>query len=157
MDAILILGAAVWENGPSPTLLRRTRHAATLWNAKVAPFVIPCGGLGKHPPTEAAMMTRILQEHHVPRNAILQEDRSTTTLENLRFALPILSQIGARKVTIVTDTYHARRAKMVARHFGLIAVVSSPPTSRPKVKATLREWAALPFYAARLRRMGREG
>ena len=32
MTTILILGAAVWRNGPSPTLLRRTRHAAALYH-----------------------------------------------------------------------------------------------------------------------------
>lgn len=154
-DAILILGAANWKTGPSPTLWRRTRHGANLWLAGAAPLIIPCGGLGEHPPTEAAAMAQILRDAGVPDAAIAPEDRSTTTLQNIRFALPILARRRANAVIIVTDRYHARRAAMVAGHFRLDVRVSCPPPASPNLKAHLREWAALPVYAARLRRLPR--
>ena len=151
MDAILILGAAVWAEGPSPAMLLRTRHAARLWHATRPPQVIPCGGLGRHAPTEAEAMARILIEDGVPEEVIQREDRSTTTYENIRNALPLLA--GPR-VTLVTHGYHAARARMVARHFGLEAEVSCPQDSRRNVKIRLRETLALPAYALRLKTGG---
>ena len=154
MDAIVILGAAVWPDGPSPALRRRVLHGTSLWHAGVAPVVVVCGGLGRHPPTEAAAMARLLQDDGVPPEAIRQEDRSTTTLENLRFALPILRAEGLRRVVIVTDATHGPRAALVARHFGLLPQVSAPSLrgarKRGLLRQGLRELGAYPLYALRL-------
>lgn len=117
----LILGAAVWETGPSPTLARRARRGAALYHAKEVSHLIACGGLGRFPPTEAEMIARILHENGVPETAILREDRSTTTRENIAFALPHLRDLGVDRVVIVTDLWHGPRAKLVARRLGLRA------------------------------------
>ncbi len=103
------------------------------------------------------MMAQILQDAGVPPEAIMPEATSTTTLENIRNALPILADLNAQSVLIVTDRYHARRAAMVAHHFRLTAKVDCPAPERPQIKAHLREWAALPFYAAKLRKTPRDG
>ncbi len=102
-------------------------------------------------------MTDILTDLGVPPAVITPEDQSTSTLENIRFACPILARHDAQAVAIVTDSYHARRAAMVARHFRLSVTVSCPPSDRLRPKAHLREWAALPLYAARLRRIPHDG
>jgi uncharacterized SAM-binding protein YcdF (DUF218 family) len=155
MHAIIILGAAVWPNGPSPTLRRRVLHGAKLWHAHAAPIIVVCGGLGHSPPTEAAAMAALLIKHGVPKGAIRQEDRSTTTLENIQMALPLLWRAGAQRVLIVTDRTHGPRAALVARHFGLQACVSAPPLKggrkRTILLQTLRELGAYPLYAIRLR------
>ncbi|MEJ6403974.1 YdcF family protein [Yoonia sp. 2307UL14-13] len=153
MDAILILGAAVWADGPSPTLRRRTLHAAKLWHQGVAPLIVPCGGLGAHPPTEAAVMRDILLQAKVADRAVLLEDRSTSTLENIRFARRLLS---GPVVTIVTDKYHERRALMVARHFGLKASASCPPQTGSTARHRLREAFARPAYTVQLMRISRD-
>ncbi len=154
MDAIVILGAAVWADGPSPTLRRRALHGAALWQAGVAPWVVACGGLGLHPPTEAAAITDLLLAQGVPRDAILQEDRSTTTLENIRFALPLLRDRGVSRIIIVTDATHGPRALLVARHFRLRARYSAPSLrgsrKRSVLRQALRELGAYPLYAIRL-------
>ena len=153
MDAILILGAAVWAKGPSPTLRRRTAHAAKLWFQGIAPLIIPCGGLGQHPPTEAVVMRQLLLDAGVPKSAIAIEDQSTSTLENICFAQRLLP---GPEVTIVTDLYHARRALMVARHCRLKAIVSSPKAVGSTFKHQLREALATPVYAIRLMRTPRD-
>lgn len=153
MDAILILGAAVWANGPSPTLRRRTLHAAGLWHAGQAPAIIPCGGQRDHPPTEAAAMHALLVENGVDGAQIHCDDQSTNTLENIRNARRLMS---LHDVIIVTDAYHAKRAAMVARHFGLNASLSCPPPTRSHLRQHLREMIALPAYAWKLRRTPRE-
>lgn len=108
-------------------------------------------------------MAAILTASGVPAAAIELEERSTSTFENIGFAMPILDRLEAREVTIVTDGYHAPRARMVARHHGLRAVSDSPPAADVpmgrRARSWLREAAALPVYAVRLRldRPGRPG
>ncbi len=155
MDAIIILGAAVWADGPSPTLKRRTLHAASLWKAGVAPLIVPCGGVGEHTPSEAQAMTDILVAEGVPPGVILQEDTSTNTLDNIRLALPLLAQHQAKDVVLVTDAYHTRRAAMVARHFGLNVKVSFPAGGPFFLRARFRELLAIPAYARKLRKLPR--
>lgn len=156
MTVILILGAAVWADGPSPTLRRRTLHAAALYHAGQVSHIIPCGGIGRHPPAEALVMRDLLIGAGVPDDRIIPEATSTTTQENIRHALPLLRQLGATDVLIVTDRYHAARARLTARRMGLHANSASPPLkgSHPgqQMRSFLREGPALLIYWWRLPR-----
>lgn len=141
MTAILILGAAVWRDGPSPTLRRRTLHGAALFHAGRGDVVIPCGGLGRFPPSEAEAMAAMLRAAGVPDAAIRLEDTSTNTVENIRNAVALLG--SKRDVLIVSDAYHLPRARLIARREGLRVSVSAPPLKGarlwPHVKGGLRE------------------
>ena len=141
MTAILILGAAVWRDGPSPTLRRRTLHGAALFHAGRGSVVIPCGGLGRFPPSEAEAMTSLLMDAGVPRDAIRPEDTSTNTVQNIRNALPLLQ--GETDVLIVSDAFHLPRARLIARREGLRVSTSAPPLKGarpwPQIKGWLRE------------------
>lgn len=152
MRTAIILGAAVWANGPSPTLLRRTRHGAALFHAGRVERIIACGGLGDHPPTEAEAMRDILRAEGVPENAITLEDRSTTTAENLRNAMGLLSDDA---VVIVSDRYHLPRALLMARRLGIRATGSGPSMKGAhwgqQIRATLREIPAYAYYWLRFR------
>lgn len=156
MPVALILGAAVWPEGPSPTLRRRTETAARLWQAGEVSAVVCCGGLGRHPPAEAVVMRDLLRGLGLPEAAILIEDRSTTTAENVAFALPLLRARGESAVIVVTDWYHAPRARLTARRMGLVAQSRSPGLRgvRPlaQVRLALREVPALVLYWWRLPR-----
>jgi len=150
MTVILILGAAVWADGPSPTLRRRTLHAASLYHAGRGSHIIPCGGIGRHPPAEALVMRDLLIGAGVPDDRILPEATSTNTQENIGHALPLLRQLGKSEVLIVTDHYHAPRARLTARRMGLNANSASPPLrgSHPgqQMRSFLREVPALLIY-----------
>lgn len=136
----LILGAAVWPDGPSPTLRRRTLHAAGLYHAGRVSRLIACGGMGRYPPTEAAAMRDVLVAAGVPADCIGLEDQSTNTLENIRNALPLLPGpfCRARNVLIVTDWYHAPRARLIARRLGLSPRTSSPPLAGARLGQQIR-------------------
>lgn len=153
----LVLGAAVWADGQaSPTLHRRASHAAQLYKAGLVSHIIGCGGIGQHPPSEAAVIRDICLEHGVPAADISCEDHSTTTLQNIDNARPILNRLGVNRVVIVTDHYHSLRAKMSARHFGLQTTVSCPKAKGTKrlrvMKSYIREVPALMLYLIRLKR-----
>ena len=159
-DCIVVLGAAVWPGEqPSPSLKRRTLHAVEQYTAGQAPRILGSGGLGKHPPSEAEMVARICMAEGVPAEAILREDRSTSTLENVAFSSRILKEMGARSVLVVTDSYHLTRAVMCFRHFGFVCAGSAP--ARGKTGTRLHKWiwfhirelAALPYYYLKLRRL----
>jgi uncharacterized SAM-binding protein YcdF (DUF218 family) len=153
----IILGAAVWREGPSPTLRRRTLHAAALYQSGHITSLVLCGGVGQHPPSEAAAMRDILLGAGVPMDAMVLEEHSTTTGENIRFARDLIHEtdVAIIEVVIITDWYHAPRAKLIARRAGL-RVTSSSPSLRgakfwPQTKLALREIPAYIAYAIRLR------
>lgn len=162
LPVALVLGAAVWADGQaSPTLRRRAVHAATLYRDAQVSHIIGCGGVGKHPPSEAAVIRDICVEHGVPVRHISLEDTSTTTLENIENTQPILSRLGADAVVIVTDQYHAPRARLIARHLGLTARTDCPKNAATKNTATkrlrtlksyARELPALLLYVVRFKR-----
>jgi len=151
MRAIIILGAAVWEDGPSPALFRRAQHGGQIFHQNKGDIVIACGALGRFPPSEARAIHGLLRASHVPEAAIIAEDASTTTYENIRNAARILRPLGIRNTTIVTDRFHAPRAKLTALAFGLRAVVDTPaPSPIPRaiaIKRIMREIVGLPVYA----------
>ncbi|MBE9637782.1 YdcF family protein [Salipiger mangrovisoli] len=155
----LVLGAAVWSGGrASPTLRRRALHAAALWQAGEVSVILASGGVGRHGPSEAAVIAALCRKAGVPEVALVLEDRSTSTEENLRLSLPLLRRIGAGEVVVVTDGFHAPRARLAARRLGFVQAVGpvqsdSPrvPLSLNRVKAGLREVPAYLWYALRLR------
>ncbi|MEJ6390932.1 YdcF family protein [Gymnodinialimonas ulvae] len=155
MTAIVVLGAAVWPDGPSPTLRRRVAHGASLYHAGAGRVVICCGGLGRHPPSEASAMADLLRSADVPASAIHLEDQSTNTTENLRFALPILRDLGTNRVLIVSDAYHLPRARLIARRLGLHASGTAPSLHGarlwPQLKGWLREGPGLLAILLRIR------
>ncbi len=158
MTAAIVLGAKVLRDGtPSPALRRRTLHAVSLYRAGTVSSIICCGGLGRFPPTEAEVMQVLCRGAGVPETAILLESASTSTLENLLNARPLLAACGGKDAVIVTDIFHKWRARMTARHLGIRATVSCPAldgVSRMKIlKLFLREALALGWYWWRLNRV----
>lgn len=152
-DAIIVLGSAVWPNEkPSPSLTARTQHAIELYQAGYAPYLIFCGGLGENPPTEAEAMRRMAAAAGVPAQAMILEDRSHSTEENLANAKALMEARGLKSAVIVSDPFHLLRAEMVARDLGLDAVGSGASNSpafadvRWRTWYTFRESIALVWY-----------
>ena len=71
------------------------RRAAELYRQGLAPKVLFTGGLGRNtlgllPETEADRFARVAMECGVPAEAIIREDKSTNTTENIRFTRALL-------------------------------------------------------------------
>jgi len=87
--------------------------AAELFRRGLAPLVVATGGSGRQADglNESAHHLEILVRSGVPRGAVIVEDRSTTTTENVRFALPLIeARIGAPSSVITVVKRHHRRA-----------------------------------------------
>ncbi|WP_330629391.1 YdcF family protein (plasmid) [Thioclava litoralis] len=138
---ILILGAAVWPDGQaSPALHRRVMQALTLWQAEQAQRIICCGGLGRHAPSEAEVMARILIRHGVAPDRLVLEDRSTDTIQNITNAKALCPDLAQGRVILVTDRYHGFRARLIARALGLEASISSPDHRTMRRHRYARAW-----------------
>ena len=127
--------------------------AASLWRDGRVGLVIGCGGVGHHPPSEAEMIARICRREGVPDAAIRCEESSTNTYQNIARALPLLRREGVARVVIVTDSYHAPRARLVARRLGLDCTTVTPAahgTPRwSRYRSALREVPAYLYYLIR--------
>lgn len=147
-SAVIVLGAAVWPNGvPSPTLLRRATWAAKVFHSSGALYLVASGGLGKHPPAEAEVIQNICQEQGIPADRIIVENQSRNTAENIAFSRALLVDQRIDHFILVTDRYHAPRARLIARRLGMSCHSDCPPMSgtqrRRVLTAYIREMAAL--------------
>ena len=55
-------------------------------------------------------MKKWLEEQGVPSGQIIEEDKSTTTLENAIYSMQILTKMQANSMTLVTSENHLRRS-----------------------------------------------
>ncbi|WP_010139419.1 YdcF family protein [Oceanicola sp. S124] len=153
----LVLGAAVRPDGSaSPMLRRRVMEAARLYKSGEVSRLVLCGGVGRHGPSEASVMAGILRAEGVPVAALVLEDRSTDTILNISRALALCPDLRGAcapgvghsvgpEVVIVTDVFHAPRARIIAAHLGLRSRASCPPPPRlaTRVPACAREMASM--------------
>lgn len=122
-DYIIIHGAGLRGEEPTPLLRGRIDKAVELWKAQGAhAILIPSGGQGSDELiSEAEAMSRYLSARGVPQDLILLEDRSTTTMENLLFVKHLLDArgLGAYRCAFVTSDYHVFRTALYASKVGL--------------------------------------
>ncbi len=147
-DAIVVLGAAQYAGRPSPVLRARLDHAHALYRAGIAPRVVLTGGQGDgDTTTEAAVGRRYLRDRAVPDSAILLETVGRTTSESMRGAAALLPPGGT--VVLVSDPFHALRARVLAWRNGLRAV-SSPTRTSPIAQEPAREWRYVALEALKV-------
>ena len=92
-DYIIIHGAGLDGPRPTPLLAGRIDKALELWKKQHqhGKFVVSGGQGADEIVSEAQAMRDYLLEKGVPGDAILMEDKSTTTWENLRYSLAIIN------------------------------------------------------------------
>jgi uncharacterized SAM-binding protein YcdF (DUF218 family) len=143
-DAIILLGARIMPDGElSTTVLHRVETALSLYRDGYAPLIIACGARGPdEPETEAGAMARWLTERGVPASAVVVEDASTDTIENLKFARAAMEARGLHTAIVVTSDYHLTRALWLAKDQGLHAIGAAAPgniTWSQRMAARFRE------------------
>ena len=99
-DYIIIHGAGLDGPRPTPLLAGRIDKALELWNKQHqhGKFVVSGGQGADEIVSEAQAMRDYLLEKGVPAAAILMEDKSTTTWENLKNSLAIINADRATDV-----------------------------------------------------------
>ena len=118
LDAVIVLGARVNEDGPSGCLSERIHTAADYLQANPKVLAVASGGQGDDEPmSEAACIRDNLIALGVEPERILLEDRSTSTVENLTYSFALLEG-KAQKVGLVTNDFHVFRAMCTGRKLG---------------------------------------
>src|SRR5215212_6189067 len=101
-EVVVVLGTQVLSGGrPSGTLRARVQHAARLYAKGEVRLVVPTGGVGRHPPSEAEVAARILRGAGVPEEAILPEREARNTRESARLVAAMAKERGIRSVVVV--------------------------------------------------------
>ena len=128
-DAIIVLGAQVKPDGTPSVQLQWRLDAAAEAYRKHPCIIVVCGAKGSdEPDAEAHVMCRILVEQGVPEDAVLMDDTSFNTRQNLLHAASLLEGKQAETVLVVTSDYHLPRSLRLAQDQGFHAVGLGSPT-----------------------------
>lgn len=121
VGAMIILGAKVNGEEVSKTLKLRLDKAIEYYNQDNSINIIVSGGQGTDENiTEALAMKRYLEVNGVNSNNIIEENKATTTLENIIYSKEILDDMDINgKVLIVTSDYHLFRGRFIASILGI--------------------------------------
>ena len=127
-DAVIVLGAGINHEEPSPALRTRLNAARSYMERHPDIPVILSGGLGLgETVTEAEVMKWALSNGDPKWDArLFPEGRATSTAENFRYSCEILREIGIdpenSTIAVVTNDFHIYRAKLIAERMGMEVV-----------------------------------
>ena len=132
-DAIVVLSASLLGNKTlTAESLRRAFHGIGLYRRGLAPLIILSGRERVSPPTEAEIRARLARDMGIQADAILLEETANTTREeSMRIGELLLSR-NARRILLVTQSLHMRRAKLVFERAGF-HVLPAPSDQYPKI------------------------
>ena len=145
---LLILGCRVRGTEAEETLRMRALKAAEYLKEHPETTAIACGGIVHDDQiiSEAQAIEEILVSHGIERDRIIREDKSTTTVENLKNAKKIIGDRDAASALLSSD-FHLMRARMIAKKAGLdCQTVSAPSPKKEKAKNYIREFFALIIF-----------
>ena len=135
VDCILILGAGIWGDKPSPMLEDRLTQGISLYKNGVSNKIIMSGDHSKKDYDEVNVMKKFAIDEEVKSEDIFMDHAGFSTYESIYRAKEIFK---AKKIVIVTQKYHLYRALYIANKLGIEAYgVSSDP--RKYVGQTSRE------------------
>jgi uncharacterized SAM-binding protein YcdF (DUF218 family) len=148
-SAIVVLGSGTPKGKASPVLAARLDLALQQAARYPQALVIVSGGIDfGQTRSEAEIMGDYLRKAGLPAQRIVQEERSTSTEENLLFTKPLLAQRGLTPqgpVQLVTSDFHTLRARWIARRAGYeqVSLAGAPTPLYVRYNAWLREYFAV--------------
>jgi uncharacterized SAM-binding protein YcdF (DUF218 family) len=151
---VAVLGYSTWRGGPlHPICADRLRTAELA--AEGADAVLLTGwSRRRQQPSEAELMREAWSGPDVP---LVVDGDARTTAGNLRAVSALARKLDAEEVVLVTSSWHARRARLLARAVlpsGVrLSVVTPSPSRPPRLIARELVWL-LPSRLALRRRRG---
>ena len=118
VDCIIVLGAAVWGDKPSPMLEDRLLEGIELYQKGVSKKIIMSGDHGQNEYDEVNIMKQFAIEKGIPSEDIFMDHAGFSTYDSIYRAKEIF---GAKKIIIVTQEYHLYRALFIADKYKLNA------------------------------------
>lgn len=144
VDYLIVLGARLHGEDMSLALYNRVQTALEYLKSNPETNVVVSGGQGRGEDiTEAEAMARFFEENGIEDERIIIEDRSTSTLENLKFSKELLGS-EVDEVVIVSNDFHLFRAVLIAKRQGFEPYTLAAETPRiVREKLWLREYVAV--------------
>ena len=126
-DFVIILGSKINKDGTLTPLLkgrvdRAIEFAKKQYESTKKKIVyVPSGGQGRDEVTsEALAIKRYLLENGVDKDQIVIEDKSTSTIENMKFSKGKIDEINAKgNIIFSTTNYHVFRSGVIACNQGI--------------------------------------
>ena len=147
-EYLVILGCQVNGSLASLPLLRRGYSAVNYLKKHENVKAVITGGQGpREDITEAEAMRRLLAENGIGADRILIEDKSRSTIENLKFANELYDLLD-KNIVIVTSDYHMFRSLSIAKKLGYQNIAGLAARSQFSVLPAYlsREYLAVVFY-----------
>ena len=154
-DFVIILGAKVLEDGSlSPALQSRVEKAIEFANEQKEKsnkriIFVPSGGQGKDEViSEAEAMKNYLIKKGIDSKDIIIENKSTNTIQNIRFSKQKIDEINREgKILFTTNNYHVFRSGIIASNEGIECEgIGSKTKWYFYTNALIREFFANIFY-----------
>lgn len=120
-DAVIVLGAGLRGDRVALPLKMRLDKTVEYHRKNPDALIIVSGGQGVgETVTEAYAMKKYLVENGVPDELIIEEDKATSTSENMKLSKKILDGIYGDDVRIcfVTNDFHVYRSSCLAKMAG---------------------------------------
>lgn len=125
VDCILILGAGIWGDEPSPMLEDRLLTGIALYNKGIASKIIMSGDHGRKEYDEVNIMKDYAINAGIPSSDVFMDHAGFSTYESIYRAKEIFK---VNKMIVVTQEYHLYRALYIADSLGIEAYgVNSDP------------------------------
>lgn len=129
-DVIIVLGAGTNGKTPNAVFRERLNHGIRLYENGYAEYILITGGLTPgNAYSDAWIAGQYVLEQSVPEEAVLLEERSTITQENISEARAIMDAEGFHSAIIVSDPLHMKRAMVMADDYGISGFSSPTPTT----------------------------
>ena len=138
IDCILILGAGIRGNSPTPMLEDRLLEGLSLYKNKVSSKILVSGDHINKDHDEVNVMKDYLVGHKVPSQDVFMDHAGISTYDSIYRAKYIFK---AKKIIIVTQRYHLYRALYIANQLDIEAygIASNPRTYTNQGKREIRE------------------
>lgn len=129
LEYVIVLGAQVRGTSPSRALRKRLDRAVEYAGDNPQTVFILSGGQGPDEGiSEAECMYNYMTDKGIVKERLLLEDRSTSTLENLRFS-DELYRLKEKSVGILSNNFHIYRAMALATRLGYTDISGIPAPS----------------------------
>ena len=144
-DYLIVLGAGVEGDTPSPILQDRIEMAYAYLTEHPDTICIATGGKGDDENiAEAQCIFNHLTAMGIGEDRIWMEDQATSTVENFQYSIALLEEeTGSvpESVCVLSNEFHLFRASLMAKKQGLKPIFVAAPTSNTGVRIgyTIRE------------------
>jgi uncharacterized SAM-binding protein YcdF (DUF218 family) len=130
-DAIIVLGHNIASDGTLSRLsLQRAVHGIRLYKRGLAPLIVFSGAQNATGISEARVRAHMAREFGVPAAAILTESAIQRTRDEARRTHALLEPRGARRVLLVSERMHLKRAGPLFQRAGF-TVFPAPSDALP--------------------------